>query len=136
MEHQAAGEEADYVNQYPEAEFRDEKQKERAGPAALQPGGVRYLHSVHANRRQLRPILQPVLHSRRPTQLLNEEPTRSSITNHYQSAMSHVGSSLFYSKPVRGGLRGARSLKPQVNLNRKSEVYHTQKNMELLKLCE
>lgn len=50
--------------------------------------------------------------------------------------MSHVGSSLFYNKPVRGGLHGARSLKPQVNLNRKSEVYHTQKNMELLKLCE
>ena len=35
-----------------------------------------------------------------------------------------------------GALRAARSVKPQINLNRKSEVYHTQKNMELLRMCE
>ena len=33
-------------------------------------------------------------------------------------------------------MRAARAVKPQINLNRKSEVYHTRRNLELLKLCE
>lgn len=44
--------------------------------------------------------------------------------------------SQIYGKVGSGVLRPTRSVKPQINLNRKSEVYHTQKNLELLKMCE
>lgn len=76
--------------------------------------------------------MQPISQPRHYPYIAADDGTRSSFQ---QSTASHVASQV-YGKMGSGVLRPTRSVKPQINLNRKSEVYHTQKNLELLQMCE
>ena len=94
--------------------------------------GPRFLHSVHGNRRNMRQFLQPLAHTKQflPS-IPTEEGARASLQHERGSTFSHGAS-----QHLAGSMRATRAIKPQINLNRKSEVYHTRRNMELLKLCE